>query len=73
MNDISKTIATAALGIGCEPVIGKGQEEQFLEWLRGGVESEAVRFPASPGSIHCPSLGLKDIFLPANQADLTRA
>ena len=31
-----------ALGIGCEPVIVKGQKEQFLDWLSWGVESEAI-------------------------------
>ena len=50
-----------ALGIGCDPVIVKGEKEQFLDWLSWGVESEAIRFPAEAGSIHWPSLGLKDI------------
>jgi hypothetical protein len=49
------------LAIGCDPVIVKGQKEQFLEWLSWGVASEAITFPATTGSIHWPSLGLKDI------------
>lgn len=52
------------LGIGCEPVIVKGQKEQFLDWLSWGVESEAIKFPEEAGSIHFPSFGLKEIFLP---------
>ena len=52
------------LGIGCEPVIVKGQKEQFLDWLSWGVESEGIKFPEEAGSIHWPSFGLKDIFLP---------
>jgi hypothetical protein len=51
-----------ALGIGCDPVLVKGGKEQFLSWLSWGVESEAIRFPAETGSIHWPSLVLKDIF-----------
>jgi len=55
-----------ALGIGCEPVIVKGQKEQFLDWLSWGVESEAIRIPASTGSIRWPRFNLADLFLPAN-------
>lgn len=54
-----------ALGIGCDPAIVIGQKEQVLDWLSWGVESEAIRFPAETGSIHWPSLGLKDILLHA--------
>jgi hypothetical protein len=54
-----------ALGIGCDPVIVKGEKEQFLDWLSWGVESEAIRFPAETSSIHWPSLGLKDILFHA--------
>jgi hypothetical protein len=53
------------LGIGCNPVLIKGEKEQFLDWLSWGVESEAVRFPTETGSIRWPSLSLTDIFLPA--------
>ncbi len=51
-----------ALGIGCSPVIVKGDKEQFLDWLSWGVESEAIRFPTETGSIHWPGLSLKEIF-----------
>ncbi len=56
---------TRALGIGCNPVLVKGEKEQFLDWLSWGVESEAIRFPAETGSIRWPSLTLTDIFRPA--------
>ena len=52
-----------ALGIGCDPVIVKGEKEQFLDWLSWGVESEAIRFPTQTGSIRWPGVSLKDIFL----------
>ncbi|MGB8986254.1 MAG: hypothetical protein WCC37_06590 [Candidatus Sulfotelmatobacter sp.] len=52
-----------ALGIGCEPVIVKGQKEQFLDWLSWGVESEAIRVPASTGSIRWPRFNLESLFL----------
>jgi hypothetical protein len=55
-----------ALGIGCDPVIVKGQKEQFLDWLSWGVESEAIRFPASTGSISWTGFNLGDLFLTAN-------
>ena len=51
------------LGIGCDPVMVKGTKEQFLDWLSWGIESDAIRFPAVPGSIRWPSLGLEDMFL----------
>jgi hypothetical protein len=54
-----------ALGIGCNPVLVKGEKEQFLDWLSWGVEGEAIRFPAEPGSIRWPRLNLRDMFLPA--------
>ena len=53
---------THALGIGCKPVIIKGEKEQFLDWLSWGVESGAVRLPAETGSVRWPSLKLEGIF-----------
>jgi len=55
-----------ALGIGCAPVLVKGEKDQFLSWLSWGVESGAVCIPAATSSIHWPSLSLRDVFLPAN-------
>ena len=54
-----------ALGIGCAPVLIKGQKEQFLDWLSWGVESGAVKLPAETGAVRWPSLSLENIFLPA--------
>ena len=54
------------LGIGCNPVLIKGEKEQFLDWLSWGVESEAIKFPAETGSIRWPSLSLADIFQPVS-------
>jgi hypothetical protein len=53
-----------ALGIGCAPVLVKGEKEQFLSWLSWGVESGAVSLPAEADSIRWPGLSLEDIFLP---------
>jgi hypothetical protein len=50
------------LGIGCNPVVIKGEKEQLLDWVSWGIESGAVRFPAETGSIRWPSLGLRDVF-----------
>ena len=54
-----------ALGIGCNPVLVKGEKEQFLDWLSWGVESEAIRIPASTGSIRWTRFNLESLFLPA--------
>ena len=54
-----------ALGIGCTPLLIKGEKEQFLNWLSWGVESEAIRIPASTGSIRWPRFNLESLFLPA--------
>ncbi len=51
-----------ALGIGCDPVIIKGDKEQFLDWLSWGVESGAIHFPVEPSSIRWPTANLRDIF-----------
>jgi len=50
------------LGIGCNPLIVKGEKDQFLDWLSWGVESDAIQFPGQPGPICWPGLSLKDIF-----------
>jgi hypothetical protein len=59
---------TRALGIGCDPVIVKGEKAQFLDWLSWGVESGAIRFPADTGSVRWPSVNLQDIFRPDNES-----
>ena len=53
------------LGIGCDPVIVRGEKEQFLDWLSWGVESGAISFSAETGAIHWPGLDWKDILSPA--------
>ena len=55
-----------ALGVGCAPVLVKGEKEQFLDWLGWGVESGAVSLPTETGSIRWPTLDMKDIFLSAS-------
>jgi len=50
------------LGIGCDPILIKGEKEQFLDWLSWGVESGAVRFPDQPGPIRWPAMNLEHIF-----------
>ena len=54
------------LGIGCNPVLIKGEKDQFLDWLSWGVESGAVHFPVETGSIRWPSLSLQDLFIPSH-------
>jgi hypothetical protein len=52
-----------ALGIGCHPVIIKGEKEQFLDWLSWGVESDAVRLPDEPGPVRWPAMSLEDMLV----------
>lgn len=56
---------TPLLGIGCNPVIIKGEKEQFLDWLSWAVESGAVQFPDGAGPIRWPTMSLGDIFVRA--------
>src|SRR6266404_1737664 len=57
---------TYVLGIGCNPVIVRGEKEHFLDWVSWGIESDAIRFPTETGSVHWPGLALKEIFWPAS-------
>jgi len=50
------------LGIGCSPIIVRGDKDQFLDWLSWGVESGAIRFPAETGSARWPHLALHELF-----------
>jgi hypothetical protein len=53
-----------ALGIGCSPVLIKGDKEQFLSWLSSGIASGAIDLPAESGPSRWPSLSWRNIFLP---------
>jgi hypothetical protein len=58
-----KALGTA-LGIGCDPVLIKGDKQQFLSYLSGGIRSGAISLPPSSGPIHRPSVSFKKLFLP---------
>jgi hypothetical protein len=49
------------LGVGCDPVLIKGQKQQFLAWLTEGIESGALDFPDQCGPIEWPRLNLNSI------------
>jgi hypothetical protein len=51
-----------ALGIGCDPVIVRGEKKQFLDWLSWGVESGVIRLPLEAGAILWPQISLEKIF-----------
>jgi len=64
MDELSRHQALIPLlGIGCSPLIIKGDKRQFLDWLSWGIESDAIRLPAATGSIGWPVLRLQDAFL----------
>jgi hypothetical protein len=51
------------LGIGCRPVIVKGDKNRFLRWLGFGVQHGLLAFPEEErGRIEWPRTGLMDIF-----------
>jgi hypothetical protein len=50
------------LGIGCDPVLIKGDKHQFLSWLGRGVQSGVLPFPPNTGRIDWPNVGLTDVF-----------
>jgi len=50
------------LGIGCQPVLVKGNKEQFLGWLSDGVRDGYLRFPQRSGPIQWPGVSLSRLF-----------
>jgi hypothetical protein len=53
-----------ALGIGCDPVLIKGDKKQFLSWLSHGVSSGMIKLPDESGPLRWPRVGPGDLFLP---------
>ena len=50
------------LGIGCQPVLVKGNREQFLGWLSEGVRTGQLPFPRHSGPIQWPTVSLGHVF-----------
>ena len=50
------------LGIGCQPVLVKGNREQFLTWLSEGVRTGQLTFPQQSGPIPWPTVCLSQLF-----------
>jgi len=50
------------LGIGCQPVLVKGNREQFLSWLSEGVRTGQLPFPQQSGPIQWPRINLGQLF-----------
>jgi hypothetical protein len=49
---------TPLLGIGCDPILVRGNKQQFLSWLSAGVASGDLLFPEASGPIRWPGLQL---------------
>lgn len=47
------------LGLGCSPMLIKGNKQQFLSWLARGVKSADLGFPEKTGPTHWPRLHLE--------------
>ena len=50
------------LGIGCNPLMVKGDKKMFLRWLGQGVQRGLIAFPTTAGRIEWPRVGLAEIF-----------
>jgi hypothetical protein len=50
------------LGIGCQPVLVRGDKELFLSWLSQGVRRGELSFSQQAGPIEWPSVSLGQIF-----------
>ena len=50
------------LGVGCRPVLIKGNKQQFLSWLGKGVRSRQLEFPSKTGPIQWGGSTLDHIF-----------
>lgn len=50
------------LGIGCDPVLVKGEKKRFLRWLGLGVQRGLLSFPATAGRIQWQHVTLAGIF-----------
>lgn len=50
------------LGVGCQPVLIKGNKQQFLSWLGKGVRAGELEFPSNTGAIRWDGSTLADIF-----------
>ena len=50
------------LGVGCQPVLVKGNREQFLDWLSEGVRTGQLPFPQQSGPIPWPTVTLSQLF-----------
>lgn len=50
------------LGIGCDPVLVKGDKAKFLSWLSKGVSNGDLPFPVATGPVDWPRTALKEIF-----------
>jgi hypothetical protein len=61
------------LGIGCHPVLVKGDKKRFLRWLGMGVERRLLGFPATTGRIEWPHVSLTEVFRPEDiQPEITQ-
>lgn len=50
------------LGVGCQPVLIKGNKQEFLSWLGKGVRSGRLAFPSQTGPIPWKGSTLADVF-----------
>lgn len=51
------------LGVGCQPVLIKGNKQEFLSWLGKGVRSRRLAFPSQTGPIPWKGSTLADVFI----------
>lgn len=61
------------LGVGCQPLLIKGNKQQFLSWLGKGVRSGQLEFPSQTGPIRWADSSLADIFSRSSASAYTQS
>lgn len=65
----SQRCVVPLLGVGCDPVLIRGDRNLFLDWLGRGVASGALKFPVENGGVVWPRLTLQNIFVPPEKPE----
>ena len=61
------------IGIGCDPALVRGSQEQFLSWLGNGVQAGELKFPATNGPVSWPKLALEAYLRPSEPTSSSSA
>jgi hypothetical protein len=66
---VSQRCVIPLRGIGCDPVLIRGDRDQFLHWLGQGVSAGALKFPTENGPVVWPRLALRSVLAPPKESE----